>query len=59
MVAERVAGDDGGFAEEDGVAGLAADGGFVERGGFVDAFEVEADDLLRLAVLGDGEVFCV
>ena len=38
-------------------AGLSADGGFVERGGLVDALKVEAGDLLRLAVFEDGEVF--
>ncbi len=57
MIAECVSGNDGRFAEDDGVAGFAADGGFVERGGFVDGFEVEGGDLLRLAVFGDGEVF--
>ena len=34
----------------------AADGGFVERSGHVDALEVEGGNLLLLAVLVDGEV---
>ena len=37
-------------------SGHAADGGFVERSGLIDAFEVEGGDLLRLAVFEDGEV---
>ena len=48
---------DAGFRVEDAMAGLSGDGGLVERGGLVDAFKVEAGDLLRLAVLEDGEVF--
>ncbi len=57
VVAECVTGHDGRFAEEDGVSSVATYRRFVERGGFVDAFVVEAGDLLGFAVFGDGEVF--
>ncbi len=40
----------------DGIARFAVHRGLVERGGLVDAFKVEADDLLRLAIFLDLEV---
>ena len=42
---------------EDAVGRGGVDGGLVERGGLVDVLEVEADNVLRLAFFGDGEVF--
>ena len=50
-------GDDDGFvAVAGGAGGEAADGGFVERRGHVDAFEIEGVDGLLFAVFEDFEV---
>ncbi len=43
-------------AAHDGIGSLAVHRGLVERGGLIDTLEVEADDLLRLAILLDLEV---
>ena len=57
MVAQLCRGGGAVLRAEDAVGRGGVDGGLVEGGGLVDVLEVEADDVLRLAFFGDGEIF--
>ena len=58
MVAQLGRGCGAVHAAQDRVGRLAVYGGLVERRGLIDTLEIEADDLLRLAVLLDLKVVC-
>ncbi len=57
VIAQLFLGSRAGLCAKDPIGRGGVDGGFVEGGGFVDVFKVEAGDMLRLAVLGNGEIF--